>query len=107
MLNRKLASLMAATAFVALAGAMPAAHAQVGPPPVSNRVDVYSYSNTPQAEPGDNPGNWSAKQNVADSDRYEKLVHTSPAFRAARIKKECGSMNESDLYQQCVQSFNQ
>jgi hypothetical protein len=107
MLNRKLAGLMAATTFVALAGAMPAAHAQIGPPPGPSRLEVDSYSNAPKAEPGDNPDNWSAKQNVVDSDRYEKLVHSSPAFRAARIKKECGSINESDLYQQCVQSFNQ
>ena len=103
MLNKKLASLMAATAFVALVGAMPAVHAQVMAPmqPPPSRVDVYS--NAPKADPGDS--NWSAKQNVVDSDRYEKLVHTSPAFRAARIQKECGSINEADLHQQCVDSF--
>jgi hypothetical protein len=96
---------MAATAFVALAGAIPAAHAQIGPPP--DRVEVYHYSGTPQVEPGDMPGNWSARQNVVDSDRYERLVHTSPAFRAARIRRECGSISEPGLYQQCVASFNE
>jgi hypothetical protein len=104
MLKRKLAGLLAASAVLALAGIVPAAHAQVGPPP--DRVDIYHYYGTPQADPGDNPANWSARQNVADSDRYERLVHTSPAFRAARIRKECGSINEPSLYQQCVDSFN-
>jgi len=109
MLHGKLASLIAAGAFVGLAGAMPAALAQgmapMQPPP--GPVDVYSYSNAPNVEPGDNPASWSARQNVADSDRYERLVHTSPAFRAARIRKECGGINEPGLYQQCVASFNE
>ena len=106
MLNRKLAGLMAATTFVALAGAMPAAHAQMMAPmqPPPARVDVYS--NGPQADPGDDPANWSARQNVAESQRYEQLTRTSPGFRAARIRKECGSINEPSLYQQCVASFN-
>lgn len=101
MLNRKFAGLLAASAFVALTGAVPAAHAQIAPPPA--RVDIYT--NGPQADQGDNPANWSARQNVADSERYERLVHTSPAFRAARIQKECGPITELSLYQQCVDSF--
>jgi hypothetical protein len=100
MLNKKLAGLLAASASIALAGALPA-QAQIGPPP--NRLEVYTEM--PKADPGDYPGNWSARQNVADSDRYERLIHTSPGFRAARIRKECGSINELDLYQQCVDSF--
>jgi ABC-type transport system substrate-binding protein len=105
MLNKKLASLMAAGALIVGVSAMPAAHAQMMAPmqPPPDRVDIYS--NTPKAEPGDNPANWSARQNVADSDRYENLVRTNPAFRAARIRKECGSITEPDLYQQCVGTF--
>jgi ABC-type transport system substrate-binding protein len=102
-LNKKLASLLAASAFVALTGTIPSAHAQMVPMPPPSRVDVYT--NGPQADPGDNPANWSARQNVVDSERYERLVHTNPAFRQARIQKECGSINEPDLYQQCVASF--
>jgi len=108
MLNRKLAGLMAATAFVALAGAMPAANAQMMPPPMQpppDRVDFYS--DMPIAEPGDSSASWSARRNVVDSDRYERLIHTSPAFRAARIRQECGSINEPDLHQQCVASFDE
>jgi hypothetical protein len=109
MLNRKLAGLLAASVFVALAGAMPAAHAQMMAPmqpPPSDRLDVYYYSGTPMADPGDDPVNWSARRNVAESYRYEQLVHTNPAFRQARIQKECGAINEPDLYQQCVASFD-
>jgi hypothetical protein len=102
MLNKKLAGLMAAGAFVALAGAVPAAHAQMMAPQ-PNHVDVYT--NGPQADPGDS-SNWSARQNVTASDRYEQMVHTSPGFRQARIQKECGSINEPSLHQQCVDSFN-
>jgi hypothetical protein len=106
MLNKRMASLLVAGAFVAMAAAMPAAHAQMMAPaqPMPDRVDVYS--NAPHAEPGDNPANWSARQNVVESDRYERLIHTNPAFRAARIRKECGSINEPDLYRQCVATVN-
>jgi hypothetical protein len=103
-LNKKLAGLMAASAVVALAGAMPMAHAQIMVPvQPPGQVDVYSYS--PKAEPGDNPASWSARQNVIESDRYERLVHTNPGFRQVRIQKECDSISEPPLYQQCVASF--
>lgn len=113
MLNKKLAGLLTATAFVALVGILPAAQAQtiaapgprvMAPMPAPQPPDeVDFYSDTPKADPGDS--NWSARQNVADSDRYESLVHTNPSFRAARIQKECGSISEPGLHQQCVASF--
>jgi hypothetical protein len=100
MLNGKLAALVAMGAIAALAAAAPA-EAQIAPRP----VEVYSHM--PLAEPGDDPANWSARRNVVDSERYERLVHTSPAFRAARIQKECGEITEPGLFQQCVDAFNQ
>jgi|SRR5579863_2616914 len=103
MLKQKLAAILSASAFVALTTGIPAAHAQIAPPP--DRIDVYHYYGTPKVEPGDLPGNWSARQNVVESDRYDRLTRTNPAFRAARIRKECGSINEPDLYQQCVATF--
>jgi ABC-type transport system substrate-binding protein len=102
MLNKKLAGCLAASAVVALLAAASTANAQIAPP---DRIVVYHYYGTPKYEPGDDPANWSARQNVVDSDRYERLIQTNPAFRAARIRKECGSINEPDLYQQCVASF--
>lgn len=108
--KKKLTVALAATALVALVGGAPASHAQTMPAP---RVmvpvqappdEVDYYSDAPKVEPGD--FNWSARRNVKDSDRYETLVHTNPAFRAARIDKECGPITEPDLYQQCVATFN-
>ena len=124
MLRHKLTVLMTASAVVALTGAAPAAHAQImgpmpppmmapmqpqmAPPPMQRIPDeVDFYSDAPKVESGDNPANWSAHQNVAESRRYEQLVHTSPAFRQARIRKECGGINEPEAYQQCVASFNE
>lgn len=122
MSKKKLVGFLAATAVVALVGT-PAVHAQMmAPPPqmiapqpmpsmqtmASTQAppdEVDYYADAPKAEPGD--FNWSARQNVADSQRYEALVHSNPAFRAARIQKECGSITEPGLYQQCVASFDE
>jgi len=106
MLNKRVASLVAASAVVALAVAMPV-RAQMTVPmqPGPDRLEVYSYSDDPKVEPGDSSANWSARQNVIDSHRYDQLTRTNPAFRQARIRKECGSINEPDLYQQCVATF--
>ena len=111
---KKLAGVLTATALVALIAA-PAVDAQMvaapqprvmAPMPMQAPPDeVDFYSDAPKADPGD--FNWSARRNVSDSERYESLVHSNPAFRAARIQKECGSITEVGLYQQCVASFNQ
>lgn len=108
MRNVKITRLAVAGALAAAVAAMTAAHAQMMAPipqmtPPPERVDVYS--NMPKVEPGDDPANWSPRQNVIESDRYEQLIRTSPAFRDARIRKECGSITEPDLYQQCVATF--
>jgi hypothetical protein len=105
MFDKKIAGLLTASAVIAVVAVVPVAQAQMPAPmqPPPERVDLYS--NMPQAEPGDDPANWSAQRNVVDSDRYEQLVHTNPAFRAARIRRECGPITEPDLYQQCVATF--
>jgi len=112
--NKTLAGLATVATFVVLVGTLPAAQAQTMATPAPRvmapmqapepptQVDVYSSA--PVADPGDS--NWSARQNVSDSNRYEQLVHTNAGFRAARIQKECGSITEPDLHQQCVASFN-
>ena len=121
MSKMKLVEFLAATVVVALV-ATPAANAQmmapppqmIAPQPMPMQTmaptqappdEVDYYADEPKAEPGD--FNWSARQNVADSHRYEALVHSNPAFRAARIQKECGSITEPGLYQQCVASFDE
>jgi hypothetical protein len=119
MSTKLVAGLLAATAFAALIGT-PAVHAQTMAPPPSQMMapqpmmapmqappdEVDIYSDSPKVEPGDNPASWSARQNVADSQRYEQLVHTNPAFRAARIRKECGMFQDQAEFQQCAASFN-
>lgn len=100
--TKRITSVTTAVAVIGALALMSAAQAQMAAPP-PNRVDLYS--DMPKAEPGDNPANWSARRNVADSQRYEQLLRSNPAFRNARIQKECGSITEPDLYQQCVGTF--
>ena len=85
MTNRKLAGLFGASAVIALIGLMPTANAQFGPPP--DRIDVYHYYGTPKIDPGDDPANWSARQNVVDSERYERLVPEIRAVLAEAIER--------------------
>lgn len=103
MLSKAMACAIGAVAFVA--AAVPAARAQMMVPAPSRGLTVYSVTGTPKADPGESPENWSARQNIADSRRYERLVRTDPAFRAARTRKECGGINEPNLYQQCIATF--
>jgi hypothetical protein len=80
---------------------IPAARAQMG---TSGTVVV---TNGPQTNPGDRSGYWSAQQNVQDSARYEAVVHANGGFRANRISKECGPINDPQLHANCVASFSQ
>ena len=110
MMNKTL-SLAFAAACVAVLGAMPA-HAQyypqqpmqpyAGPPVVENQM----VTNGPQASRGDF-GDWSARRNVIESARYDRLLQTSWGFRHARMRKECGRINDPQLHQQCIASFDQ
>ena len=79
---------MAILAAVAATVPIFAARAQTILAPLpSGRAATEYYTNLPQADPGDDPANWSARQNVLDSRRYEQLVRTNPSFRAARIRQ--------------------
>jgi hypothetical protein len=64
-------------------------------------------TNGPQTNPGDVSPSWSARRNVAESERYDRLVETNRAFRQARERKECGPITDPQLHQQCVDSFAQ
>jgi hypothetical protein len=88
-------------AFLTAIATMPTARAQIG---TSGPVVV---TNGPQIDPGDRPGAWSAQQNVRDSKRYEAVVHANSSFRANRINKECGPINDPQLHANCVASFGQ
>ena len=96
----KTTSLAFAAACLMSVSALPAAHGQsVG--------GTQVVTNGPQTDPGDVSPSWSARQNVIDSERYDWLVQTSPAFRQARMQKECGSITDPQLHADCLASFNQ
>ena len=78
---------------------MPTARAAMN----ANGAEVVT--NGPQANPGDSSGTWSKQQNVRDSQRYEAVVHSSSGYRASRVKKECGPINDPQLHASCVASF--
>lgn len=52
------------------------------------------------------PGNESAAQNVRESQQYEQLVCSNPAFRERRMREECGPITDPQLHQNCLASFN-
>ena len=47
-----------------------------------------------------------AEQNILDSKRYEQMLRTNPAFRKARMHKECGGITDPQLRQSCIASFD-
>jgi hypothetical protein len=48
----------------------------------------------------------SSQQNIRESERYDRLVATDPAFRRLRIRVECGPVTDPVLHQQCIESFH-
>ena len=51
-------------------------------------------------------GDLQAQQNVRESQQYEQLACKNPKFRATRIAKECGPLQGSSFYDNCVASFD-
>jgi hypothetical protein len=99
MLFKTATSLAFATACLAALATTPAAAQMAG----GTRV----VTNGPQANAGDTSASWSARQNVAQSQRYDKLLESNRGFRQARMRKECGPISDPQLRQQCLASFNQ
>ena len=97
MARRTLTSLTLA-AGCAIALAIPAAQAQM--------TDTQVLTNTPRMNAGDR-ADWMAARNNAESAQYDRLVETSPGFRQARMRKECGPITDAQLHQNCVASFAQ
>ena len=52
------------------------------------------------------PRNESAAQNVRESQQYEQLVCSNPAFRERRMREECGPIADPQLRQNCMASFD-
>jgi hypothetical protein len=49
----------------------------------------------------------SARQNVIQSRHYDRSLETNRAYRQARMRKECGPINDPQLHQSCLASFDQ
>lgn len=49
----------------------------------------------------------SARQNVIQSQRYDRLLETNRRFRNARMRKECGPITDPQLRGSCLASFSQ
>jgi hypothetical protein len=93
------ASLAFSAGILTAIAAMPTAQAQMG------GSEVELVTNGPQFNPGDRSGSSSAQGNVRDSHRYEALVRTNPSFRANRMHKECGPIDDPQLHTNCMASF--
>lgn len=96
---KMIASLTFSAALLSAIAAIPAARAETN----ADRAEVAT--NGPQANPHDSAASWSTRQNVRDSQRYEAVVHSNRGYRASRVKKECGPINDPQLHASCVASF--
>jgi hypothetical protein len=100
MLPKTMTALAFAAACLTAAATVPTAHAQYA---AGDQV----VTNGPQSSGFERSGGWSAQQNIKQSERYSHLVQTNHAFRAQRMRTECGPITDADLHARCVQSFNQ
>ena len=88
---------MAAVCLAAIA-TVPASHA-------ATQRHTVTVKHAPITSPGDVSEPRSAQQNVIESNQYEQLLRTNPAFRQSRMKKECGPITDPQLRQSCLASF--
>lgn len=100
MMMRKALASLAVAGCLTMAAGVPPVRAQMAPPD-------QLITNGPQSNGVEQSGNWSSRQNVIQSGRYQRLVDTNRGFRAARMRKECGPITDAQLHAQCVASFNQ
>jgi hypothetical protein len=90
---------MAAVCLAAIA-TIPAGHA-------ATQRHMVTVKHAPITSPGDVSESWSPQQNVIESKQYEQLLRTNPAFRQARMNRECGPITDPQLRQSCLASFEQ
>jgi hypothetical protein len=73
------------------------------PQPSGAGLGNTDMANGPQGSPPDR----AARQNVMQSERYDRLLESSRGFRQARMRRECGPITDQQLHQQCLDSFAQ
>jgi hypothetical protein len=96
-----------ATPLAALAQYAPPPPQYAPPPSAPPAQPPQVVTNGPQTNPGDVSPNWSARQNVIESERYDRLLETNAAFRRAREAKECGPVTDPQLHANCLATFGQ
>jgi hypothetical protein len=97
--NGIITGLALAVVFLTAISVTPAARAGID----ANRGEVVA--NNPQTAPGDA---WSARPGLPDareSDRYERLLHSDPDFRAVRERTECGPTDTAPMRAECNASL--
>jgi hypothetical protein len=67
---------------------------------------TVTVKHAPITNPGDVSEPWSARQNIKESEQYERLLRTNPGFRKARMQRECGGITDPELRQSCLASFD-
>jgi hypothetical protein len=95
MMLKTLAGAAAAAGLLAMTAVVPAAQAQ----PAPGNGNAWVQRNGEWV--------WSPRLNVIHSEHYSRLVATSPGFRHARMRTECGPITDPGLHQQCLDSFSQ
>jgi hypothetical protein len=104
--SKRLTMAVLAAGSLIACGALSPAGAQSGAAQVAyNVAPTEMVSNGPQASPGDT--NWSARRDVIQSRRYDRLLETNLAFRRFRERKECAPLTLPTLRRQCFASFQQ
>ena len=91
-------ALAVATVFLAAMATVPAGYA-------ASQRHTITVKHAPIANSGDVSEAGSAQRNVIESKQYEQLLRTNPAFRQARMKKECRPITDPQLHQSCLASF--
>ena len=71
-------------------------------PSAAGTGDTDVVTNGPQGSP---PPDSSARRNVIQSERYDRLLESNRGFRQARMRRECGPITDPQLHQQCLDSF--
>ena len=90
---------MVAVCLAAIA-TIPAGHA-------ATQRHTVTVKHAPIVSPGDVSESWSPRQNVIESKQYEQVLRTNPAFRQARMRRECGPITDPQLRESCLASFEQ
>jgi hypothetical protein len=86
-----------------------------GPQPNEGNIPSSSFgtggaaavTNGPQGYQGNISSSRSARQNVIQSEHYDRTLETNRGFRQARMRKECGPITDPELRQSCLATFNQ